>query len=333
MAQAINTATTSITASSQAENSRHGIFLLCGGMFIFSFQDVMIKLLSDTYPVHEIVFIRGLVALPLLFVVVHFDSGFGSFKSNHVWQHAVRSILMFGGYFFFYLAAAAIPLSTAIALFFVSPLMITVLSIPLLGEKVGIRRWIGITVGLLGAVIMIRPGFAALEPAMLLPLIAALCYSIAMIMARKMGATGSASVMAFYSAMAFMYFGAFMGVGFSLIDTDPATHPTMAFLLRDWVMPNAIELAMLATIGVISAMGFYLITQAYRLGEATVVAPFEYIYIPIALIHTIVIWGDLPDVFTLVGVSLILGSGIYVLRREGGRGPKPFRGKGLYRGR
>ncbi len=330
MAQAINT---SAGSPSQAENSRHGIFLLCGGMFIFSFQDVIIKLLSETYPVHEIVFIRGLVAIPLLFVVVHFDSGFHSFKSNYVWQHVVRSLLMFGAYFFFYLAAAAIPLSTAIALFFVSPLMITVLSIPLLGETVGIRRWIGITVGLLGAVIMIRPGFGTLEPAMLLPLIAALCYSVSMIMARKMGATGSASVMAFYAAMTFMYLGAAMGVGISMFDLDPVSHPTMAFLLRDWVMPNAIELAMLVTIGVISAMGFYLLIQAYRLGEATVVAPFEYIYIPIALIHTIVIWGDLPDAFTLLGVALILGSGIYVLRREGGRGPKPFRGKGLYRGR
>ncbi len=322
-----------VGAPATTDESRRGIFFLCAGIFIFSFQDVIIKLLSDTFPVHEIVFLRGLIALPLLLLIVHFDSGFHTLRTEKPLLHVVRSIAMFGAYLFYYLAVAAIPLTTAIALFFTAPLMITALSVPFLGEKVGYRRWIALLIGFGGVLVMLRPGIGTIEPAMLLALLSALSYALSQIMARRLGVTDSASVMSFYSGMAFMYMGAIMGYALAGSTLTPDTYPSLAFLLRPWSMPSGLELAMLCTIGVITAMGFYCLSQAYRLAPAPTVAPFEYTALFWVAVLSLALWGEVPDMYTLAGVGLIVLGGLYVLRRERTRSDRPLTGRGIFRGR
>ncbi len=317
----------------QTDDNFRGIFFLCAGVFIFSFQDVIIKLLSPTYPVHQIVFIRGFLALPLLLVIVHFDSGLQTLKSSKPWQHVVRSIAMFCSYLFFYLAASAVPLTVAVALFFTAPLMITALSIVILGERVGWRRWVGVIVGFVGVMIILRPGFNEFDPAALLAVASALAYTLAQLIARRLGVTDSASVMAFYSMLAFTYIGAGMGFVFATWGPGEGTSAATDFLLRGWVMPGGIELAMLVTVGVISAMGFYLLSQAYRLGEANTVAPFEFTSMIWAMALSFVLLGSVPDLYTFAGAALVGGAGVYVLRREGLRKRKPIAGRGVLRGR
>ena len=322
-----------VHAPAASDESRRAVLFLCAGTFIFSFQDVMIKHLSDTFPVHEIVFIRGLIALPLLMAIVHYDSGFHTLKTDRPWMHVLRSIAMFCAYLFYYLAVAAIPVTTAAALFFTAPLMITALSIPLLGEQVGYRRWLALLVGFSGVLVILRPGIVAIEPATLLALVSALSYALSQILARRLGVTDSASVMAFYSGMAFMYMGAIMGYALAGSTLTPDSYPSLAFLLRGWVMPTGLELTMLCAIGVITAVGFYCLSQAYRLGRANAVAPFEYSALPWLMILSLVLWGEIPDGYTLAGVALIVVGGLYVLRREGIRSRKPLTSRGLYRGR
>ena len=320
-----------LTASSD-DNAR-GIFFLCAGLFIFSFQDVIIKQLSDDYPVHELVFVRGLVATPLLLLLVHFESGFASLRTDHAWQHLLRSLLMFCSYLFYYLAIAAIPITTAVSLFFTAPLFITALSVPFLGERVGFRRWMGVIAGFVGVIIMLRPGAEVFEPAAVLPLLSAFTYSCSQMLARRLGMTDSASAMAFYTAMIFTYIGGLMGFVIHLSGFAPADHPSLDFLLKAWKMPGGLEFAMILTIGVISAMGFYLLSQAYKVGAATVVAPFEYTSMLWAIILTFLVWGTAPDIYTFIGALIIVGAGVYVLGREKMRSKKPIAAKGPYRNR
>ncbi len=320
-------------AQDQVDDTTRGILFLCAGVFIFSFQDIIIKLLSDTYPVHQIVFIRGFIALPMLLVVVHFDSGLDTLRTKKPALHLIRSLAMFLAYLFFYLAASAVPLSVAVSFFFTAPLMITAFSIVILKEQVGWRRWMGVAIGFVGVLIIMRPGVGSIEPAALFAIAAAFSYTLAQLMARRLGATDSASVMAFYSMLTFCYVGAGMGLALAWWGPGEGATASSDFLLRGWVFPGGLELAMLVVIGIISAMGFYLLTQAYRLGEANRVAPFEYTSMIWAMILGFAFLGSIPDFYTFLGAGLIGGAGIYVLRREGIRRKKPLAARGVLRGR
>jgi len=317
----------------QFDDNLRGIVMLCAGVFIFSFQDVIIKLLSDRFPVHEIVFIRGFLALPLLMLIVHFDSGLGTLKTRKPWLHLLRALAMFASYMFFYLAVATMPLTDAVSLFFIAPLLITALSIVILGERVGWRRWLGVIVGFIGVLVILRPGVGAFQPTALLALGGALFYALAQLMARRLGATDSASVMAFYAGLTYSYMGALMG--FVLVHWGPGEGdgPASDFLFRPWVMPGPLELAMLVTIAVISAIGFYLLSQAYRIGQANTVAPFEYTSMIWAMLLSFILLGSVPDLYTILGAILVAGAGVYVLHREGIKRDKPLAAKGIYRGR
>lgn len=317
----------------KVDDNAKGIFYLCAGLFIFSFQDVIIKQLSANYPVHELVFVRGLVATPLLLLLVHFESGFASLRTDHVMLHIVRSLLMFCSYLFFYLAIAAIPITEAISLFFTAPLFITAMAVPFLGEKVGLRRWLGVIVGFIGVLIMMRPGVGTFEPALILALLSAFTYSTSQLLSRRLGMTDPASTMAFYTAMIFTYVGGLMGLTIHLTGFAPSDHPSLEFLLKPWKMPDGLEFAMMFVIGLISAMGFYLLSQAYRIGTANTVAPFEYTSMLWAVILTYLVWGVTPDLYTLVGALVIVAAGIYVLNRESIRRKKPLAAKGPYRSR
>ncbi|MEM7426507.1 MAG: DMT family transporter [Pseudomonadota bacterium] len=316
-----------------ASDTAKGVTYLCAGLFIFSFQDIIIKLLSGTFPVHELVFIRGVIAAPLIFLYVHYDSGFQTLKVTRPWFHLLRSLAMFGSYISFYLGLAVIPLTTAIALFFTAPLIITALSIPMLGEQVGWRRWLGVMMGFLGVMVIIRPGASGLELAALLPIAAAACYGFAQLLGRRLGATDSASVMSFYSGITFIYCGGLMALFFGDGSYADGSGGPMDFLFRAWRAPNWLEMAMISTTGVIAAMGFVLLTQAYRVGEANKVAPFEYTVMIWATLLSFFFFGTVPDIYTLLGAGMIAASGIYILYRERTNKESELKGRGPYQSR
>jgi drug/metabolite transporter (DMT)-like permease len=309
------------------------VMFLCAALFIFSFQDVMVKLLSDRYSAHQIVFVRAIVALPLMFMIVHFESGLGTLATRHPFMHAIRSFIGFGAFFFYYLALATMPLTAVVAIWFTSPLFITALAVPILGEKVGWRRWSGILFGFAGAVVIVQPGSETFQPAALLPILAAACYGVSAVMGRKMGITESGSVMAFYMMITFFYMGGILGV--ILAHFGPASSPDDPtwFLRLPWQMPTGIEFAMLFMIGVISAIGFWLIATAYRIGNSPTVAPFEYTAMIWAIILSFLLWAEVPKPTTLLGAAMIVLSGIYVLKREAAVRDRPLAGRGTWRSR
>ncbi|NNJ75104.1 MAG: DMT family transporter, partial [Anderseniella sp.] len=261
---------------SNMSDTARAVLFLCAGIFIFSFQDVIVKQLSDRYPAHQIVFVRAIIALPLMFMIVHYESGLGTLATRHPVMHALRSFIGFGAFFFYYLALPTMPLTAVVAIWFTAPLFITALAVPILGEKVGWRRWAGILFGFAGAMVIIQPGADTFQLTAILPIIAAFCYSISALLGRKMGITESGSVMAFYMMITFFYCGGAIGLLVANFEPSATTDSTWRFLLLPWHMPTGIELVMIVVIGVISALGFWLLATAYRIGNAPTVAPFEY---------------------------------------------------------
>jgi drug/metabolite transporter (DMT)-like permease len=227
-----------------------------------------------------------------------------------------RACMVFFANMTFFLGLAALPLADAVALFFVSPFLITIFSVLFLGEVVGLRRWAAVAVGMLGVLIILRPGTTSFQFASLLPIAAAFGYAGLHIMTRYLRDTESALSMVFYIQLMFiiatMTLGLIMGDGKFAGGGDPS----LDFLFRAWVMPTGADLPYLLILGVFASFGGYFISQAYRLGEAALVAPFEYLALPLSIILGILIFDEWPDLVAWVGIALILGSGLYTVWRE-----------------
>jgi drug/metabolite transporter (DMT)-like permease len=293
-----------------------GILFLCLGIFIFTIQDAIIKQISGSYPVTEVVAIRSLVALPILACVVHVETGLSAIFSSRAGWLTIRALILFLSYTTYYLAFPVLPLAEAVALFFTAPLLITVLAGPFLGERIGWRAWLAVTAGFAGVLIMLRPGTALFEPAALLSLLSALLYAVAALMTRRLGNTEKASVMTFYSVWVYLV-GA---VGLALIlDAADSTgsHPSLAFLLRPWTIPGSGDFLLMAACGLIAAVAMTLLTTAYRVAPAHVVAPFEYTGILWLPLWGFLFFAEIPQWTTALGTLLIVASGIAVLRGEG----------------
>jgi len=179
---------TGAAAPAHHAGSLLGIACVIGAVVTFATQDMAIKWISGDYPLHEIIFVRALVALILtLSILVPLEGGYRNLRTTRLPLHLLRGLAVVIANMAFFTGLATLPLGEATAIFFVAPLLITALSVPLLGERVGARRWLAILVGLGGVTVMLRPGSGGFHPAFLLPLTAALAYALLQIMTRKLG--------------------------------------------------------------------------------------------------------------------------------------------------
>ena len=298
------------------------IGFVLAGILAISINDMLIKKLSGGYPLHEIVFARAFIGILFSLVLVQLEGGWRILKTTQAHWHILRGLLVVVANMTFFLALAAIPLADATALFFVAPLFITLLSIPILGEKVGIMRLTAVAVGFVGVIIMQRPwaDTQALQVSrlvLLLPVISALTYALNQLMTRRLGVHSKASALSIYIQGTFLI----VSLGFFLIAgdgrfVDATSPPSMQFLLREWVWPAQDDLWVFLGLGVNAAIIGYCLSQAYRIADAATVAPFEYVGLPLAVFWGLVIFGDLPVWEVWVGIGLILGSGLFVFLRE-----------------
>ncbi len=304
-----------------------GMVFLSGGLALFTLQDVIMKDLSGAYAVHEMALIRCVVALPLIALMVFFESGWRGFLPLYPKFVIGRAVLGFFSYTCWYMAIAAMPLANAATLYYSNPLFITALAAPLLGEVVGLRRWAAVLIGFSGVLVVMRPGLVTFEPAMLLALASSLFYAFSALLTRGASGRVSSSTFALWSTLLFAAGSGLSGVflGDGSYDTAGG-HASLAFLTRAWSVPAWGDLALMALTGPIAAISFYAISQGYVLAPASVVTPFEYSNLPWAVLLGYLLWGDLPDLWTWVGVALIIGSGIYIVQREAARGRRLVRG-------
>lgn len=294
-----------------------GAFWAVGAMVMFSGNDVLVKFLSGGYPLYELMFVRSFVGMCFTAgLLAPMAGGRHLLRTRRLPVHILRGLCVVFANFCFFLGLASLPLADAVAIFFISPLTITVMSVIFLKETVGPRRWTAIGVGLLGVLIVIRPGTSAFQVAALLPLVAAFGYATLHILTRKIGDTENAVAMAFYIQATFFVVSCTAGLALGHGAFNVYDHPSANFLLTAWVKPDLSDLLFMAALGLTSSLGGFMISQAYRRSEAALVAPFEYIAMPLAVFWGFTIFDEWPVPIAWAGIALIMVSGLVLVWRE-----------------
>ena len=290
--------------------------MLVIGLALFGVQDVLVKMLSGEIAVMEVVFFRSPVALIIAWWVVRREGGLHMLRTRNIKLITLRGLIGLSCYTSYYMALAMLPLADVIVIAFSAPLFVAALAVPILGERLDLLRSIAVLVGFVGVIIAMDPT-GVTDPAVLLAVYAAISYAAQSIITRKLGSTESGGSLAFWHLLIFWsgscIAGLTLGSGWLL---TPDSHPSVAFLLRPWTVPTAEQGQWLLIIGLIAGCGFYLLSQAYRIGQASSVAPFEFSAIIWGVLWGFLVWPQLPDVQMWTGMSLIVASGMFLLWRE-----------------
>lgn len=310
----------------QQNRTMRGVVFLCLGVLLFSIQDAIVKSVSGSYALTEVVTIRALVSFPILLGMVWWEAGLGALLSRNMSILVVRSIIMLTAYTTYYMAFPALKLADAVALFFTVPLFTLALAAPILGEKIGWRRVTAVTIGFIGVLVMLRPGVGLFEPAALLSLFSAATYALSMLMARKLGNDEKASVMTFYQNAVYLIGASLMGGFLWISGIHGATHPSINFLVRPWTQPELMDFLLIASCGVFAALGLMALTQAYRIAKASVVTSFEYTGLLWAPLWGYLFFGEIPYITTLYGALLIIAGGMFALASPAAREPEQVAG-------
>ncbi len=246
----------------------NSIFYVIIANICFTTQDMSIKLISGDYALHQIIFIRSVIAILFtLLVFVPIDGGFNYLLTKRLGLHLLRGFGIVIANLCFFTALVTVPLGEAVAIFFVAPLMITALSVFLIGEEVGLSSWIAVLVGLLGVIIILRPGFEGFNPGYILPLVAALAYALVQIITGKMGEKEKASSMAFYIQLIFIAVCSLIGLFFGDGHLADPSQPIINYLFRPWTIPSWVDGMIMIGVGLLSGVGAYFISQAYRISK------------------------------------------------------------------
>ncbi len=273
------------------------IALTIGAMLALASMDAALKSLAAHYPPLQIVFMRAVVALIFVLGYTWAGPGFGQIRARRKPALLGRAMLNMFVLALFVMALKRMPLADATAVAFAAPFLITAFSAWLLGERVGVHRWGAVLVGLCGVLIIVRPGAGMLSSGALFALGAAFAYALAMISSRALSRTESNTAIVVYNL-------AGMAVAAGLL---------MPFV---WVSLRVEDLWLIAFVGATGAIGQLLITQAYRLAPAAVIAPFDYTALIWAVGLGYIFWGDLPGTRVIAGIVVVIGSGLYILHRE-----------------
>lgn len=297
-----------------------GILLAIGGALVLSVNDLAIKALSGSYALHQVILLRAFISATIVLGVVWYSgTGFRQLLTKRPKEHLLRVSIVMVSNVTYFLGLAAMPLADAVATAFVAPLFVTLMSALVMGELVGPRRWAAVGVGMLGVIIMLRPGVGVIQPAALLVLISAFCYASSHMMTRRMRTTESAMTLNFFVQVGFVVVSASMGLWVGDGHLSGSGNASLAFLFRPWVLPPLHDWWGFVATGFAVGIGGLMMSQAYRTTEASLVAPFEYVGMPMAIFWGAVIFGTWPDATGWAGIALICGAGLYTLWRETGR--------------
>lgn len=286
-------------------------------MAFFAVQDTMVKVISDSVSVWQLYLARAVVVLGLLTATMGFFRPMSGLKLVNPGWAAVRSVFMAGAFLCFYLSMPFVSLSQAAAAFFTGPLFITLFGAVINGEQVGPRRVAALILGFFGVLVIIEPWGARLEPMLLLPVGAAICYAMAIVITRARCLEDSAVAL---STVQNVIFAQIALAGLILTDTlrpDAATVAGYPFLFAPWTPVELVVWALIAATAVTHIVGAITLTHVYQHAEASKVAPLEYSYLAIVPICDFFVWGTVPTVATLTGMVLIALAGAFVSWREG----------------
>ena len=275
-----------------------GIGLMLLAMAILPMIDVLAKFLGQAgLPILVVVWARALFGALMMAPVALRATGRSALVPERPLYHVARALLLYAATFFFFTALKYLPIADALAIFFVHPLIVTLFSALLLGERVGPRRWAAVAVGFIGTLIIIRPGMVELNPGTVLALLAGACLGGYFVMTRARAGHEDANVMTFHT---------------NVVGTLGLT----LLLPLGWQMPEAHQWLMLVGVGIIATAGHLLIAMAYEQAEASLLAPLGFTEIVMATLLGWWFFGDLPDRWTVLGVAVLIGSAFYISVRE-----------------
>jgi len=274
-----------------------GILAMSAAGFVFSCHDAITKFLAPHYPLGEIIFFRQLTSTIILTIYVQFTTGLGAYRVSNVSGQVVRAVLFAMSTTLIAASVMVLPLATALAIVFASPLLVAALSAAALGEPVGPRRWAAIIAGFIGVLIIIRPGDTSFTWLLLIPVAAASASALRDIVTRILHRSDNTNSILFWSNIAIML----------------ATLGSLPFGWKE-IAPAHIGIIVLA--GGLNLLAHFLTITALRLGDAALVTPFRYTSLVWAAVLGYIIWDHIPDQHTVFGGAIIVAAGIYLVIRE-----------------
>jgi drug/metabolite transporter (DMT)-like permease len=274
-----------------------GIYLKLSSLVLFCTMDAMVKALGSTYDAFQLMLFRSAIAMAPVAVIIWRAGGLRSVRPNRPWLQALRIIVAFGSTLGFFYVFPRMPLVDAYAISFAAPLFMVALSVPMLGEPVGWRRWTAVVVGFAGVLIMLDPWGMEIHVMSVVVLGATFCYALSGVMLRLLSRHDSDVVALFWLSLATS--------AASLVGAVPA-----------WVWPTPIDWIWLIVMGLLGGVAQILSTRAWRLAPAAVLAPFDYTSIVLAVLFGYLWFKESPSLTVWYGLPLVIGSGLYILHRE-----------------
>ena len=301
---------------SRKNNNPRGIILILIAMMVFSVQDGIMKHIYSFVSLYEIYLIRTLISFGLILFFLILTKKPIVFKSQYPLLTFCRVIFFFFGFSSFYISLTVLPLGFATTLFFVTPFLITIFAHFFLKEEIGPRRWSAVVVGFIGVYITLNPDFSNFNYLSLLPIFCAFCYSLSMIIIKKTSEKDSV-----YTQTFTFYLGAII---FSLIfyfiigdgQYNTIDHPAAQFILREWFVDLESSILFMVATGVTASVAFILLFTAYSIASPSVVSPFEYSILLWAPLIGWLYFEEMPTLNTVIGILIIVSSGIYIFIRE-----------------
>lgn len=268
--------------------------------------DAGVKWLTTDYAVPQIAFIRYVFGLTLAIILAARLGGLGTLKTRRPLGHALRSVFNLATMITFYFALKMMPLADTMAITFATPLFLTALSVVLLREQVGWRRWSAVIVGFVGVLLILQPSGEGVAAGALLALVSAFLYALTLITSRQLSTTEPSHTILFYYSVGVLTMTGLAGL---LGESD---------LLPSWQWAplRATDLWIFALVGVAGSFGQYFLNQAFRYGEVSFLAPIEYTGLLWGILYGLVLWGEVPSWIMLAGAAIVAGSSLYIAQRE-----------------
>ena len=301
---------------STQNNNPKGIFFILIAMIVFSVQDGIMKHIYNFVSLYEIYLIRTVVSFVLILLFLIITKKPIVFKSQYPLLTFTRVILFFFGFSSFYVSLTVLPLGTATALFFVTPFLITIFAHFFLKEEIGLRRWSAVVVGFIGVYVTLNPDFSNFNYLSLLPILCALCYSLSMIIIKKTSDKDSV-----YTQTFTFYIGAIIiSIIFYFIIGDGqynvSDHPASQFIFREWFVDFNSNILLMTATGVTATLAFLFLFTAYSIASPAVVSPFEYSILFWSPLVGWLYFDEIPSLNTVIGILIIVSSGVYIFMRE-----------------
>ena len=298
------------------ENNSLAIFYIIAGMTVFSVQDTLVRILSSEVSILQIMFLRSVVGLSILFFYLKVRKIPIIFSSQYPVLTVIRAILFMFAFLFYYIGLAYLPYAVTTALFFTTPFFITILSRIFLKENIGFIRLLTIIFGFIGVVIIANPTVDSFNIFMIFPILCAFGYSASMIIIKMTSEKDSVYSQTFHVYLATLLFAPLVTYLGSTFDSSIGDNKVLNFVFRSWELNSHTQYFLIFVVGICVVAGFLLIFNAYRVGKPFVIAPFEYTILLWSIFYGWLIWDESVTIRSWIGMAMIVTAGIYLFYRE-----------------